>query len=73
MSRERASALALVAFMRSEADAAEQKAKSFRFQAEQLAQSFGISRDIQQRYGTWQGLGEGVYLLAHVNPFSFCC
>ena len=44
--------MALVAFLRAEADAAEEKAKSYRRQAEQLAQTFGVSSDMQQRYGT---------------------
>jgi hypothetical protein len=45
-----AATMALVAFLRAEADAADQKAKSFRRQAQQLAVQFGIHDNVQQRY-----------------------
>jgi hypothetical protein len=45
-----AATMALVAFLRAEADAAGKKAKSFRKQAQQLAVKFGINENVQQRY-----------------------
>ena len=51
MSTDSASTMALVTFLRAEADMADQRAKSLRFQAHQLAQTFGISTNVQQRYG----------------------
>jgi hypothetical protein len=44
---------ALVAFLRMEADLAEQKAKRLREQASALAQQFGVSDTLQQQYGAF--------------------
>jgi hypothetical protein len=44
---------ALVAFLRMEAEMAEQKAKRFREQASALARQFGISEASQSVYGTF--------------------
>jgi hypothetical protein len=44
---------ALVAFLRMEADLAEQKAKRLREQASTLAQQFGVSDTLQQQYGAF--------------------
>lgn len=46
-----AATIALVTYLRSEADQAEQKAKSLRAQADQLAAAYSITEDMQQRYG----------------------
>ena len=43
---------ALVAFLRMEADLAEQKAKRLRDQASSLAQQFGVTETLQEQYGT---------------------
>jgi hypothetical protein len=45
------STTALIAFLRMEADAAEQKAKRFREQAAALARQFGVSEAAQLAYG----------------------
>lgn len=47
---------ALVAYLRSEADAAEARARSLRLQIAQLSATYNISDDMQQRYGTYTGL-----------------
>lgn len=44
---------ALVAFLRMEADLAEQKAKRLREQASALAQQFGVTDTLQQQYGAF--------------------
>jgi hypothetical protein len=44
--------VALVGFLRAEADLSEQRAESLRTQATNLAAQFGITEDLQQRYGT---------------------
>jgi hypothetical protein len=52
MSEENFSATAaLVAFLRMEADIAEEKAKRLRDQATLLAQQFGVSDALQEAYG----------------------
>jgi ABC-type transporter Mla MlaB component len=43
--------VALIAFLRSEADQSEQKAIMLRAQATALANQYNISQDLQQRYG----------------------
>jgi hypothetical protein len=45
--------VALIGFLRCEADLADKKAESLRAQATHLAAQFGITDDIQERYGTW--------------------
>jgi hypothetical protein len=45
------STTALIAFLRMEADAAEQKSKRFREQAAALARQFGVSEAAQVAYG----------------------
>ena len=49
-----ATTAALVAYLRSEADASELRAKSMRAQAAQLAEAHGISTEMQQRYGPYE-------------------
>jgi hypothetical protein len=44
--------VALIGFLRCEADLADKKAESLRAQATHLAAQFGITDDIQERYGT---------------------
>ncbi|KAL7569851.1 hypothetical protein ACA910_008520 [Epithemia clementina (nom. ined.)] len=55
MSADSTATAALVTFLRMEADLADQKAKSFRSQARQLAQTFGISVDVLERDEVGQG------------------
>jgi hypothetical protein len=43
--------VALIGFLRCEADLADKKAESLRAQATHLAAQFGITDDIQERYG----------------------
>jgi hypothetical protein len=44
--------VALIGFLRCEADLADRKAESLRAQAAHLASQFGITDDLQERYGT---------------------
>jgi hypothetical protein len=44
--------VALIGFLRCEADLADKKAESLRAQAAHLAAQFGITDDLQERYGT---------------------
>jgi len=49
-SEDHAATVALISYLRSEAAAADAKAKSLRQQAQQLAQTFGITQEAQRRY-----------------------
>lgn len=66
---------ALVAFLRMEAEMAEEKAKRFRQQAVLLARQFGVTEALQEAYGTqsiFESLSPPLSLAKSLMAFFFC-
>lgn len=65
---------ALVAYLRSEADLSDLKAASLRAQARALAAQYGVTDELQQRYGTYIRWIQVLHNVCCLHPAcAVCC